>query len=33
MGLYEEHHWPYKTCARPYGMFMSEVDRTKYPDV
>lgn len=28
-GLYE----PFKTCARPYDMFMSEVDRKKYPDI
>ncbi|MCR5796408.1 MAG: DUF1653 domain-containing protein [Eubacterium sp.] len=27
-GLYP----PYKVCARPYDMFMSEVDREKYPD-
>ena len=31
--IYEALYPPYKTCARPYGMFMSEVDRTKYPDV
>lgn len=24
---------PFKICARPYTMFMSEVDREKYPDV
>ena len=24
---------PFKICARPYGMFMSRVDREKYPDV
>lgn len=28
-GLYE----PYKTCARPYEMFVSEVDKVKYPDI
>ena len=28
-GMYE----PFKICARPYDMFMSEVDREKYPDV
>lgn len=31
--IYEALYPPYKTCARPYGMFMSEVDRQKYPDV
>ena len=24
---------PFKICARPYDMFMSEVDREKYPDI
>lgn len=28
-GLYP----PYKTCARPYDMFHSKVDREKYPEV
>lgn len=28
-GMYE----PFKICARPYDMFMSEVDQEKYPDV
>ena len=23
----------YKICARPYDMFMSEVDREKYPNI
>lgn len=31
--IYEALYPPYKTCARPYAMFMSEVDRQKYPDV
>lgn len=31
--IYEALYPPYKTCARPYSMFMSEVDRQKYPDV
>ena len=31
--IYEALYPPYKTCARPYSMFMSEVDREKYPDV
>lgn len=24
---------PYKVCARPYKMFISEVDKDKYPDI
>ena len=31
--IYQAIYPPYKTCARPYAMFMSEVDREKYPDV
>lgn len=31
--IYQGLYPPYKTCARPYDMFMSEVDREKYPDV
>ena len=30
--IYEALYPPYKTCARPYSMFMSEVDREKYPN-
>ena len=31
--VYQALYSPYKTCARPYDMFMSKVDREKYPDV
>ena len=31
--IYQGMYAPFKICARPYDMFMSEVDREKYPDV
>ena len=31
--IYEALYEPYKICARPYDMFMSEVDKEKYPDI
>lgn len=31
--VYQGLYPPYKTCARPYEMFISEVDKTKYPNI
>ena len=30
--IYQAMYPPFKTCARPYEMFMNRVDREKYPD-
>ena len=31
--IYQALYAPYKICARPYDMFMSKVDKNKYPDI
>lgn len=31
--VYQGLYPPYKVCCRPYDMFISEVDREKYPDI
>ncbi len=31
--IYQGLYAPFKICARPYDMFMSKVDKEKYPDI
>lgn len=31
--VYQAMYEPFRICARPYDMFMSRVDREKYPDI
>ena len=33
LAIYQGLYAPFKICARPFEMFMSEADREKYPDV